>query len=231
MASLQPGEIVVDLGCGGGLDVFLAAGKVGPAGKAIGIDMTPAMIDRARRNAGGMGNVEFHLATIDALPLPDAGVDCVISNCVINLAEDKAAVLREAFRVLRPGGRFAVSDIALKRELPAELADSVASYVGCIAGALPVGEFERLLKEAGFSGVRVVDAGADLNAYGDVFEHGKPTERADDLKRAGQAQGREPVRGFARDVLPKEANGAGVRSHENPRSWQNRWSCQRHWGR
>ena len=168
MASLREGEVVVDLGCGGGLDVFLAAKAVGPTGRAIGIDMTPAMIDRARRNAKDTENVEFHLSTIDALPLPDASVDCIISNCVINLAEDKAAVLREAFRVLKPGGRFAVSDIALKQELPAELADSVASYVGCIAGALPIAEFERLLDEAGFSGVQIVDAGADLNAYAKV---------------------------------------------------------------
>ena len=168
MASLRPGEVVVDLGCGGGLDVFLAAKAIGPTGRAIGIDMTPAMIERARRNAAGVDNVEFHLATIDNLPLPDASVDCVISNCVINLAEDKAAVLGEAFRVLKPGGRLAVSDIALKRELPKELADSVASYVGCIAGALPMATFERLLKEAGFSGVQVIDAGADLNAYAKV---------------------------------------------------------------
>ena len=130
--------------------------------------MTPSMIDRARRNAKGMENVEFHLSTIDVLPLPDASVDCIISNCVINLAEDKAAVLREAFRVLKPGGRFAVSDIALKQELPAELAESVASYVGCIAGALSIDEFERLLVASGFSGVQIVDAGADLNAYAKV---------------------------------------------------------------
>ena len=167
-ASLRPGEVVVDLGCGGGLDVFLTAKKVGSTGRAIGIDMTPAMIDRARRNAEGMGNVEFHLASIDALPLPDAGVDCVISNCVINLAEDKAAVIREVFRVLKPGGRVAVSDIALKRELPEELATSVASYVGCIAGAIPVAEYRRLLDDAGFTGVQVVDANADLNAYAKV---------------------------------------------------------------
>ena len=168
MASLRPGETVVDLGCGGGLDVFLAARAVGPTGRAIGIDMTPAMIDRARRNAQGMHNVEFHLSTIDKLPLPDASVDCVISNCVINLAEDKAAVFRDVFRVLRPGGRLAVSDIALKRELPEELATSVASYVGCIAGAIPIAENERLLEAAGFAGVQVVDSGADLNAYASV---------------------------------------------------------------
>src|SRR5689334_14870845 len=136
-AHLGPGEVVVDLGCGGGLDVLLAAPKVGPTGKAIGIDMTPEMIDRARAKAAraGVPNVEFHLATIDRLPLPDASADCLISNCVINLAADKPAVFREMFRVLRPGGRVAVSDIALKKPLPDELARDILAYVGCIAGA------------------------------------------------------------------------------------------------
>jgi SAM-dependent methyltransferase len=127
VARLRPGETVVDLGCGGGLDVLLAAARVGPAGQAIGIDMTAEMIDRARRNAARQGaqNVEFHLATIDHLPLADASVDCLISNCVINLAADKKAVFREMFRVLKPGGRVAVSDIALKQPLPPELAHDV----------------------------------------------------------------------------------------------------------
>jgi arsenite methyltransferase len=169
-ARLKPGEVVVDLGCGGGLDVLLAGPKVGPNGKAVGIDMTPAMIDRARANAARQGatNVEFHLATIDRLPLADASADCVISNCVINLAPDKGAVLREVFRVLKPGGRVAVSDIALKQPLPPALADSVAAYVGCIAGAIPIPEYERLLREAGFAAVRVIDTNKDLNAYAKV---------------------------------------------------------------
>ena len=166
-ASLKAGEVVVDLGCGGGLDVFLAAQKVGPAGKAIGIDMTPEMITLARKNAfkGDIENVEFHLATIDKLPLPDASVDCVISNCVINLAPDKPAVFREIARVLKPGGRLSVSDIALKKPLPAELAGDLAAYVGCIAGAILISDYQRELIDAGFAAVQVVDSGADLNAY------------------------------------------------------------------
>jgi SAM-dependent methyltransferase len=166
-ASLRPGETVVDLGCGGGIDVLLAAARVGPTGKSIGIDMTPEMIDRAQRNAARQGadNVAFHLATIDKLPLPDASVDCVISNCVINLAPDKPAVFREVFRVLKPGGRVAVSDIALMKPLPAELARDVLAYVGCVAGAVRIADYERTLREVGFEAVQVVDTRRDLNAY------------------------------------------------------------------
>ena len=170
-ANLRKGETVVDLGSGGGLDVFLAAAKVGPTGRAIGIDMTPEMVERARRNAehGNNGepfrNVEFHLATIDNLPLADNSVDCVISNCVINLAPDKSAVFREIARVLKPGGRVAVSDIALKKELPSEVANDISAYTGCIAGAIPIVDYKRGLLEAGFSQVEVVDSAADLNAY------------------------------------------------------------------
>jgi SAM-dependent methyltransferase len=170
-ANLREGETVVDLGSGGGLDVFLAATKVGPTGRAIGIDMTPEMVERARRNAehGNNGkpftNVEFHLAMIDKLPLPDNSIDCVISNCVINLAPDKKAVFREIARVLKPGGRVAVSDIALKKELPTELANDIMAYTGCIAGAIPITDYKRGLLEAGFSRVEVVDSAADLNAY------------------------------------------------------------------
>jgi SAM-dependent methyltransferase len=169
-ANLRPGEVVVDLGSGGGLDVFLAARKVGPAGKAIGIDMTPEMVERARVNARaqGFGNVEFHLSTIDSIPLPDASVDCVISNCVINLAPDKNAVLREIFRVLKPGGRVAVSDIALKKVFPPEVGSDLLAYVGCVAGAIPIPEYVAGLKAAGFEAVEVVDTKKDLNAYSQV---------------------------------------------------------------
>ena len=173
-ANLRPGEVVLDLGCGGGLDVFLAAAKVGPTGKAIGIDMTPEMLALARENAAkgnvgkGFPNVEFHQATIDRLPLPDASVDCAISNCVINLAPDKPAVFREIARVLKPGGRLAVSDIALKKPLPAEIGQDMMAYVGCIAGAVLIKEYRRQLNEAGFAAVEVIDTGADLNAYAKV---------------------------------------------------------------
>jgi ubiquinone/menaquinone biosynthesis C-methylase UbiE len=173
-ANLRPGEVVVDLGCGGGLDVLLAAAKVGPTGKVIGIDMTEEMVALARTNAvRGVGgrpieNVEFHLAMIDDMPLADASVDCVISNCVINLAPDKPAVLREIARVLKPGGRLAVSDISLKQTLPDELSQDVLAYVGCIAGAIPMDTYRQQLEAAGFSEVEIVDTGSDLNAYAKV---------------------------------------------------------------
>ncbi len=169
-AHIRTGEVVVDLGSGGGLDVFLASKMVGPGGRAIGIDMTPAMIERARANAqkSGYTNVEFHLSTLDRIPLPDAYVDCVISNCVLNLAPDKPAVFREIARVLKPGGRLAVSDIALKHELPEEIAKSVAAYVGCIAGAIQIDEYKAGLLAAGFEHVEIVDSCADLNAYAKV---------------------------------------------------------------
>ena len=173
-ANLREGEVVVDLGSGGGLDVFLAAQKVGPTGRSIGIDMTPEMIELARRNAakrleeGAPDNVEFHLATIDKLPLADGTVDCVISNCVINLAPDKPAVFREIARVLKPGGRLAISDIALRKPLPPELGNDLMAYVGCIAGAISIAEYQRLLQEAGFAHVEIVDSGSDLNAYAKV---------------------------------------------------------------
>lgn len=173
-ANLREGETVLDLGSGGGLDVFLAAAQVGPTGRAIGIDMTPEMIELARRNAaqGNNGepftNVEFHLSTIDKLPLADDSVDCVISNCVINLAPDKPAVFREIARVLKPGGRLAVSDIALKKPLPKEISEDIFAYVGCISGAILIEDYQQNLIEAGFSNVQVIDSKADLNAYAKI---------------------------------------------------------------
>jgi arsenite methyltransferase len=169
-AHIRRREVVVDLGSGGGLDVFLAAKMVGPEGRAIGIDMTPAMIERAQANAmaGGYQNVEFYLSTIDRIPLPDASVDCIISNCVLNLTPDKQAVFREMARVLKPGGRVVVSDIALKHELPEAVAQSMAAYVGCIAGAIKIDDYRDGLRTAGFEHVEIVDSGADLNAYAKV---------------------------------------------------------------
>jgi SAM-dependent methyltransferase len=169
-ASLRTGETVVDLGSGGGLDVLLAAAKIGPTGKAIGIDMTREMLALARANAtkAGVANVEFYNATIDNLPLSDGSVDCVISNCVINLAPDKPAVFREIARVLKPGGRLALSDIALKRPLPPEVGNDLMAYIGCIAGALPIEDYRAGLAAAGFAHVQVIDTGSDLNAYAKV---------------------------------------------------------------
>lgn len=174
MASIKEGEVVVDLGCGGGLDVFLAAQAVGDSGRAIGIDMTPDMIELANKNAlkGPNGkpyrNVEFKLGQIDNIPLPDSSADVIISNCVINLASDKTAVFKEMFRVLKPGGRVAVSDIALKKVLPQELKENVAALVGCIAGAIGIDEYSAGMADAGFEGITIVDSEKDLTAYAKV---------------------------------------------------------------
>jgi arsenite methyltransferase len=173
-ASLKPGEVVVDLGSGGGLDVFLAAQRVGPTGRAIGIDMTKEMIELAQRNAVKAGNgtppanVEFHLATIDDLPLANGSADCIISNCVINLAADKRRVFREIVRVLKPGGRVAISDIALKKPLPAEIGQDLLAYVGCIAGAISIEDYKQWLLNAGFGAVQIIDSKADLNVYAKI---------------------------------------------------------------
>lgn len=167
LAGIREGEVVLDLGSGGGMDVFLAARKVGSTGRVIGIDMTSEMLERARAGQQKLGltNVEFHQSTIDKLPLPDNSVDCVISNCVINLVPDKLAVFSEILRVLKPGGRVALSDIALKQELPSAVKQSVEAYVGCISGAILIDEYRSLLGQAGFDSVVVTDTGSDLNAY------------------------------------------------------------------
>jgi len=157
-AGLVPGETVLDLGSGAGIDCFLAAREVGPSGRVIGVDMTSAMIERARANvarAGG-GNVEFRLGEIEHLPVADGSVDCIISNCVVNLSPDKPQVFAEALRVLRPGGRLVVSDLVLTRPLSPGMQDNVALYVGCIAGAALKDDYLDMLRAAGFSRVEVV---------------------------------------------------------------------------
>jgi SAM-dependent methyltransferase len=157
IASLKPGEVVLDLGSGGGFDVFIAGRKVGPTGRVIGVDMTPEMISKARRNvpASGLDNVEFRLGEIEHLPVADASVDVVISNCVINLSPDKPQVWREIARVLRPGGHVAVSDLALLRPLPARVRDMVEALVGCIAGAALVEDTEQMIRSAGLTDVQL----------------------------------------------------------------------------
>jgi SAM-dependent methyltransferase len=158
LAGLKRGEVVLDLGSGAGIDCFLAARRVGPEGRAIGVDMTPEMIDRTRANAakGGYDNVEFRLGEIENLPVADAGVDVIISNCVINLSTDKPRVFREAFRVLRPGGRLLVSDLVLKKPLPAEVSGSLDAYVACVAGAMVREDYLAAIKDAGFARVEVL---------------------------------------------------------------------------
>ncbi len=158
LANLKPGETVLDLGSGGGIDVFLAAHKVGPSGKAIGVDMTPEMLDLARENASksGLSNVEFRLGEIEHLPVANESVDVIISNCVINLAQDKGAVFREAYRALRKGGRIMVSDI-MAEGLPDAAKKSFVTWAQCVGGAMPLGEYTQKIKEAGFSNIEVVN--------------------------------------------------------------------------
>ncbi len=158
LASLRAGETVVDLGAGAGFDCFLAAREVGATGWVIGVDMTSAMVDKARANArkGGYGNVEFRLGEIEHLPVADTTADIIISNCVINLSPDKGRVFREAFRVLKPGGRLMVSDIVLLKELPPALHDSIAAYTGCVAGALIKEDYLQQIAAAGFGEVQII---------------------------------------------------------------------------
>lgn len=157
IAALKPGDIVLDLGSGAGFDSFLAARQVGPAGKVIGVDMTPDMVAKARANArtGSYANVEFRLGEIEHLPLADASVDVIISNCVINLSTDKPGVFREAYRVLRRGGRLAVSDVVATARLPAAIRNDLVLYSTCVAGAADVADIEKMLAEAGFVGIRI----------------------------------------------------------------------------
>ena len=176
LAKLSPGETVLDLGSGGGIDVLLSARRVGPIGKAFGLDMTDEMLALANENKrkSGITNVEFLKGEIEHIPLPDNFVDVVISNCVINLSADKPAVLREAFRVLKPGGRFAVSDVVTRGEIPADIRKSILLWVGCVAGALEENEYRNHLASAGFAQIdveptrvyRVDDAREFLTGHG-----------------------------------------------------------------
>ncbi|MBM3132509.1 MAG: arsenite methyltransferase, partial [Chloroflexi bacterium] len=157
IAALKPGETVLDLGSGGGFDCFLAAPKVGPDGKVIGVDMTPEMLSKARETAArnGYANVEFRLGEIEHLPVADSSVDVILSNCVINLSPDKERVFEEAFRVLKPGGRLAIMDMVSIAPLPRELASDPTLYCGCIGGAALIADLEHMLKEAGFEHIRI----------------------------------------------------------------------------
>jgi len=185
LAALRPGEVVLDLGSGGGFDVFIAARKVGANGRAIGVDMTPEMLAKARKNIAtyrersGLDNVEFRLGEIEHLPMPDNSVDVVISNCVVNLSPDKPQVWREIARVLKPRGRVAVSDLALLKPLPPEILKMVEALVGCVAGAVLVSETERMAREAGLTQIRLnpksdyVAAMTDWNdpLYAKIVQH------------------------------------------------------------
>lgn len=191
IADLKPGEIVLDLGSGAGFDCFLAARKVGPSGRVIGVDMTPQMITKARANArkDSYQNVEFRLGEIEHLPLADESVDVVISNCVINLSPDKATVFAEAFRVLRPGGRLAISDVVAFAEIPDEVRDDMALLSSCVSGAEEAGVVEKLLREAGFEQVVV----APKEESKTFMAEWAPTAPITDYVVSATIEGRKPV--------------------------------------
>jgi ubiquinone/menaquinone biosynthesis C-methylase UbiE len=181
VADLSEGETVLDLGSGAGADVLISARRVGPAGRAIGLDMTDEMLELARANAeqAGVFNAEFLKGYLEDMPLPDAAVDVVISNCVINLSADKAAVIREAARVLRPGGRFAVSDVIADPDMDEQTRADMAAWTGCIAGALTEGDFENVLREAGFEDIEVRETHrVHEHAAAAIIRARKPSARA-----------------------------------------------------
>jgi SAM-dependent methyltransferase len=200
IARLEAGERVLDLGSGGGFDAFLAARQVGATGKVIGVDMTAGMIDLARRNAAkvGLSNVEFRLGDIERLPVADGSVDVIMSNCVINLAPDKPAVFREAFRVLAPGGRLAISDMVAIGDLPAAIAEDPAAYTGCVAGAVPVAELERMIAEAGFERVSVAVRAQSR----ELVEDWSPGSGAADVVAAALIEAVKPSETPARAATP-----------------------------
>lgn len=178
LASLKEGDIVLDLGSGAGFDAFLAAQRVGKTGRVIGVDMTQEMLEKARTNAkkGGYDNVEFRLGEIEKLPVEDNAIDVIISNCAINLSPDKESVFKEAFRVLRPGGRLMVSDLVLTKELPEAIKESVEAYVGCLAGAISKDEYLRFITIAGFQEIKVISQ--SNYPVGGMFKYFKSTEDA-----------------------------------------------------
>ncbi len=190
IAALQAGETVLDLGSGGGFDCFLAARQVGPEGRVVGVDMTPEMVNRARSNAEKLrlSNVEFRLGEIEHLPVPDASVDVILSNCVVNLSPDKERVFRDAFRVLKPGGRLAISDVVEMSELPQELRGDILALTGCVSGATPVAELERMLHVAGFTEVNVrVREGS-----GQLIERCLPASGAREYVASATIEARKP---------------------------------------
>ncbi len=192
--SLRSGEVVVDLGSGAGIDVFLAARQVGDTGKVIGVDMTDAMLEKARQNAntGGYRNVEFRKGKIEELPIEDESVDVIISNCVINLSPEKGKVFQEAYRVLKPGGRMMVSDIVLEKELPPAVLSSVEAYVGCVGGASLRTEYLKTIEDAGFSEIRVeseakfsdVISPNDSSTQALAAEYGVPADKVNEVAGA-----------------------------------------------
>jgi SAM-dependent methyltransferase len=203
LAELREGEVVLDLGSGGGIDVILSARRVGNSGKAYGLDMTDEMLDLARKNAAeaNVTNVEFLRGQIESVPLPDNSVDVIISNCVINLSGDKRTVLKEAFRVLKPGGRFAVSDVISRGEIPAEVRRSMELWIGCVAGALEERQFLSLLEDVGFQNASIeptrVYRGDDAAAF--LSEAGLDVE-----KLAAEIDGKF-MSGFVRATKPGES--------------------------
>jgi arsenite methyltransferase len=191
IAALKPGETVLDLGSGAGFDSFLAARAVGPTGRVIGVDMTPEMVSKARKNkaSGGYDNVEFRIGEIESLPVADATVDVIISNCVINLSPDKPRVFREAFRVLKPGGRVAVSDIVALAPIPEELRKDWELYTGCVTGASLVDDLKAMLKAAGFANIRIVRKGESREIIGGWF----PGRKAEDYVASASIEAVKPA--------------------------------------
>ena len=206
LAQLSPGETVLDLGSGGGIDVLLSARRVGPTGKAYGLDMTDEMLALAEENRrrAGADNVEFLKGEIEDIPLPDASVDVVISNCVINLSGDKRRVIREAFRVLKPGGRFAVSDVVVRGAVPEAVRRNMELWVGCVAGALEESEYRTLLLDAGFEAVDLEVTRVYKSANAAAFLAGSGLDSAE---YASEIDGKF-VSAFIRAIRPAQASGA-----------------------